>query len=79
MHERLPPRRLSLAFHLKFGVTFAGGGRGGGGFGRQADGGAPRGSGPGQRGVEFTEGKLFLGGLDNATTKESLQNYCLQW
>lgn len=31
------------------------------------------------KGAQNTEGKLFLGGLDNATTKESLQNYCLQW
>ncbi|CAL5229182.1 g12460 [Coccomyxa viridis] len=55
-----------------------GAGRGGGGFGRQPDAGGPR-SGPGQRGAEFTEGKLFLGGLDNATTKESLYEYCTQW
>ena len=28
---------------------------------------------------EFVEGKLFLGGLDNATTKETLLEYCQQW
>ena len=28
---------------------------------------------------EFVEGKLFLGGLDAVTTKESLQEYCQQW
>lgn len=54
------------------------GGRGGGAFGRQGDGGGPR-SAPVQRGSEYTEGKLFLGGLDNATTKESLYEYCTQW
>jgi hypothetical protein len=54
------------------------GSRGGGGFGRQGDGGGPR-SAPVQRGSEYTEGKLFLGGLDNATTKESLYEYCMQW
>ena len=56
-----------------------GAGRGGGSFGRQSEAGPPRSGGPGQRGGEFTEGKLFLGGLDNATTKESLYEYCTQW
>ncbi|KAK9868052.1 hypothetical protein WJX84_004457 [Apatococcus fuscideae] len=28
---------------------------------------------------EFVEGKLFLGGLDNATTKETLLEYVSQW
>ena len=28
---------------------------------------------------EFVEGKLFLGGLDNATTKENLLEYVSQW
>ena len=56
-----------------------GAGRGGGSFGRQSEAGGPRSGGLGQRGGEFTEGKLFLGGLDNATTKESLYEYCTQW
>ena len=28
---------------------------------------------------EFVQGKLFLGGLDNATTKDTLLDYCRQW
>ena len=28
---------------------------------------------------EFVQGKLFLGGLDNSTTKDTLLNYCRQW
>jgi len=27
----------------------------------------------------FTEGKLFLGGLNCSTTKESLMGYCKKW
>jgi hypothetical protein len=47
-----------------------GSGFGGGGFS----------GGRGQRmDQEFVEGKLFLGGLDNATTKETLLDYCSQW
>lgn len=47
---------------------------GGGGFGGGFVGGR------GQRmDQEFVEGKLFLGGLDNATTKETLLDYCSQW
>lgn len=33
----------------------------------------------GVRPATFTEGKLFLGGLDSTTTKESLVAYCTQW
>lgn len=33
----------------------------------------------GVRPATFTEGKLFLGGLDSTTTKESLVSYCSQW
>ena len=28
---------------------------------------------------DFVEGKLFLGGLDTQTTKETLVEYCTQW
>ncbi|CAD7695061.1 unnamed protein product [Ostreobium quekettii] len=35
--------------------------------------------GPPPRSVTFTEGKLFLGGLDSTTTKESLTAYCSKW
>lgn len=31
------------------------------------------------RPAAFTQGKLFLGGLDSSTTKESLLKYCLKW
>lgn len=31
------------------------------------------------RPAAFTEGKLFLGGLDSTTTKESLVAYCARW
>lgn len=33
----------------------------------------------GGRPAAFTEGKLFLGGLDSTTTKESLVAYCARW
>lgn len=33
----------------------------------------------GGRPAAFTEGKLFLGGLDSTTTKESLVAYCSRW
>ena len=31
------------------------------------------------RSATFVEGKLFLGGLDSTTTKESLLMYCTKW
>lgn len=31
------------------------------------------------RPAAFTEGKLFLGGLNSSTTKESLLEYCEKW
>ncbi|CAD7702233.1 unnamed protein product [Ostreobium quekettii] len=37
------------------------------------------GGGPRNRRLEKQEGKLFLGGLDNQTTKENLVEYCEQW
>jgi hypothetical protein len=33
----------------------------------------------GKRGPAFEEGKLFLGGLVNSTSKASLEAYCNQW
>ncbi|EIE22873.1 hypothetical protein COCSUDRAFT_66433 [Coccomyxa subellipsoidea C-169] len=60
------------------------GGRGGGGFAPRPAGangmGGGMGGGPRPRmDQEFVEGKLFLGGLDNATSKEALLEYCGQW
>ena len=52
------------------------GGRGNSFMGRGGGRGAPMGS---SRSGTFTEGKLFLGGLDSTTTKESLTMYCSQW
>lgn len=63
-------------------------GGGGGGFSRPRTsgfGGAePSGSGgfagrPPRMDQTFVEGKLFLGGLSEQTTKESLEAYCRQW
>ncbi|CAD7698390.1 unnamed protein product [Ostreobium quekettii] len=52
-------------------------GRPAGGFPARPGGrGAPAGGG---RAATFTEGKLFLGGLDSTTTKESLTMYCCRW
>ena len=58
------------------------GGRGAGSYGARpaggmagAAGGAPR---P-RMDQEFVEGKLFLGGLDNGTSKDTLLEYCGQW
>lgn len=31
------------------------------------------------RPAAFTQGKLFLGGLDSSTTKETLLRYCMKW
>ncbi len=39
----------------------------------------PGGGGRNRMDSEFVEGKLFLGGLDNATTKETLLAYVRQW
>ena len=39
----------------------------------------PGGGGRNRMDSEFVEGKLFLGGLDNATTKETLLEYVSQW
>lgn len=58
-----------------------GGGRGMGGMGRGGGGrsmGFEDGAPPSRR-EDFVQGKLFLGGLDNATTKDTLLNYCRQW
>ena len=61
-----------------------GGGRAMGGMGGMGRGGGGRSMGledgvsTGRR-EEFVQGKLFLGGLDNATTKDTLLNYCRQW
>jgi hypothetical protein len=49
----------------------------GGGVARPAGGGG--GSTAPRRDQEFVEGKLFLGGLDNSTTKDTLLEYCRQW
>ncbi|DBA69944.1 TPA: hypothetical protein ACH3X2_012437 [Trebouxia sp. C0005] len=49
-------------------------GRGGGGRSMGLEDGVSNG-----RREEFVQGKLFLGGLDNATTKDTLLNYCRQW
>lgn len=40
--------------------------------------GSDEGGQPGRR-EDFVQGKLFLGGLDNATTKDTLLDYCRQW
>lgn len=65
-----------------------GGGMGGRGMGRGGsdyggEGGSYGGRGGGRGGYrpehDFVEGKLFLGGLDTQTTKETLVNYCTQW
>jgi hypothetical protein len=50
---------------------------GGGGFGPSGAG--PRSGGGPRRDLTLTEGKLFLGGLDNSTSKETLLQYCQQW
>ena len=65
------------------------GGMGGRGLGRGGsdygiDGGSSYGGrGQGRGGFrpehDFVEGKLFLGGLDTQTTKETLVDYCTQW
>ena len=60
------------------------GGRGMGGMGGMGRGGGARSmgfedGGPPSRREDFVQGKLFLGGLDNATTKDTLLNYCRQW
>ena len=61
----------------------AGPGRGGGGYGARPAGGmsgGEMGGGPRPRmDQSFVEGKLFLGGLDNTTSKETLLEYCGQW
>jgi hypothetical protein len=33
----------------------------------------------GGKSVEFKEGKIFLGGLNYATTQEGLTEYCKKW
>lgn len=60
------------------------GGRGMGGMGGMGRGGGARAmgfedGGPPSRREDFVQGKLFLGGLDNATTMDTLLNYCRQW
>lgn len=60
------------------------GGRGMGGMGGMGRGGGSRSmgyedGGPPSRREDFVQGKLFLGGLDNATTMDTLLNYCRQW
>jgi hypothetical protein len=50
------------------------GGDGGSSFGGGARG-PPRAGGQ----HDFVEGKLFLGGLDTQTSKETLVEYCTQW
>lgn len=53
-------------------------GRGGSDYG--GDGSSSYGGGRGRRPEhDFVEGKLFLGGLDTQTTKETLVEYCTQW
>lgn len=66
------------------GVGLSGGGVGGLSAGNDFRGFPPRGparptSLGGGRPAAFTEGKLFLGGLDSTTTKESLVAYCARW
>ena len=39
----------------------------------------PGGGGRNRMDSEFVEGKLFLGGLDNSTTRETLLEYVSQW
>ena len=58
-------------------------GMGMGGMGAMARGagrsmGSDEGGQPSRR-EDFVQGKLFLGGLDNATTKDTLLDYCRQW
>jgi hypothetical protein len=53
------------------GTVAAGGGGGGGGRGY----GGP----PHQRREAFVQGKVFLGGVDDSLSNESLKQYCEQW
>ena len=71
-----------------YGAGMGGGYGGRGGMGRGGseyggDGSSIYGGGGGGRGRrpehDFVEGKLFLGGLDTQTTKETLVEYCTQW
>jgi len=52
-----------------------GGENGGGAYG----GGGARGPSRPPGNHDFVEGKLFLGGLDTQTSKETLVEYCTQW
>lgn len=56
-----------------------GGGMGGGGMGGGGMGGGGGGGGGGRRMDEVTEGKLFLGGLDQNVTTDQLVEYCSSW
>lgn len=65
---------------------YGGGGTGGGGAGRGYGGGGGAGGPAAVAGGQskslsevYRAGKLFLGGLDHGTTKESLEAYCQQW
>ena len=57
-------------------VAYEGGDAYGGGGGYQGGRGGGRGTRADQ---DFVEGKLFVGGLDTQTTKETLVEYCQQW
>ena len=66
------------------GMGMGGAGRGMGvksEFGGENGGGGYSARGPSRPGNnhDFVEGKLFLGGLDTQTTKETLVEYCTQW
>lgn len=70
------------AYGGRGGMGGRGMGRGGAEYG--ADGSGSYGGRGGGRGGfrpehDFVEGKLFLGGLDTQTTKETLVDYCTQW
>lgn len=56
--------------NMSSGANAASGPSGGSGFG----------GGPRQRhDTTFVEGKLFIGGLDSISTRESVEAYCQQW